>query len=105
MSNVIKFLEKLGQDAPYAQTPSSAIDLAAQNATIDPEIVEILKAGDRTRLLAVLGAQSNVCCMILPAKQDDDDKDDEPKEDEDDDKDSAVKGSSRNLTRMALASL
>lgn len=88
MSNVIDFLERLGNDAQLRHASEVEIERAMTRAAIDPAVREAILAGDQRRLEALLGATPNVCCMIYsPAREDDDESEDERKQDEDDEPD------------------
>jgi hypothetical protein len=71
MSNVIDFLERMGQDARLRCAPQSEVELALENAQIDPELRAAILAKDQPRLAVLLG-QGTLCCMQFPAKEDDD---------------------------------
>ena len=92
MSNVIDFLQRLGQDARLRQAPRSELEQALAEAGIDPALREALFGGDERNLEGLLGANTNVCAMISPGKkeedeEEDDDYEDDEDEDEDDDED------------------
>lgn len=90
MSNVIDFLERMGQDAKLRYAVGEEFETALAAADIDPAVRAALVDADRTRLEALLGASANVCCMVQrpdegegeDLEEDDDDLDDE--EDDDD---------------------
>jgi len=94
VSNVIDFLQKLGQDADLRHAPRTALEVALAEANIDPALREALLGADQRKLETLLGADTNVCAMISPGKKEDDEEededdfeDDEDDEDEDDDED------------------
>jgi len=94
VSNVIDFLQKLGQDADLRHAPRTALEVALAEANIDPALREALLGADQRKLETLLGADTNVCAMISPGKKEDDEEededdfeDDEDDEDEDDDDD------------------
>ena len=93
MSNVIDFLQRLGQDADLRHAPRTALELALAEADIDPALREALLGADQRKLENLLGADTNVCAMVSPGKkeedeeEDEDDFDDEDDEDEDEDED------------------
>ena len=72
MSNVIEFIEKLGQDARLRHATRSEVEQVLHGASISPEIRAALLAGDQHRLEALLGASTSVCCMIHAPKTDED---------------------------------
>jgi hypothetical protein len=73
MSKIIEVLEKLGQDARLRHARRSEIAEALMGANIDPEIQVAILGGDQQRLEALLGADTNVCCMIFTPQQEEDD--------------------------------
>ncbi len=93
MSNVIDFLQRLGQDADLRHAPRTALEVALAEADIDPALREALLGADQRKLETLLGADTNVCAMISPGKKEDDEDEDEDDfeddedEDEDDDED------------------
>jgi cobalamin biosynthesis protein CobT len=94
VSNVIDFLQRLGQDADLRHAPRTAFELAVAGADIDPALREALLGVDQRKLESLVGADTPVCAMIAPGKKeedeeedDDDFEDDEDDEDEDDDED------------------
>jgi hypothetical protein len=79
MSNVIRFLERLGTDAQLRHASDGELEQAMIGAQIDPAIRDALLRRDQRRLEELLGANANVCCMIfVPAQE-------EPEEQEEDD--------------------
>ena len=66
MSNVIDFLEMIGQNAQLRHASRDAMEVAMANSQIAPELQAAILSKDQQQLEAVLGA-SNVCCMLIPA--------------------------------------
>jgi hypothetical protein len=92
VSNVIDFLQRLGQDADLRHAPRTELELALAEAGIDPALRDALLGADQRKLENLLGADTNVCCMVAPAKKEEDEEDEdeddlEDDEDEDDDED------------------
>jgi hypothetical protein len=93
VSNVIDFLQRLGQDADLRHAPRTALELTLAEADIDPALREALLGADQRKLESLLGADTNVCAMVSPGKkeedeeEDEDDDEDDEDEDEDDDED------------------
>jgi hypothetical protein len=83
MSNVIRFLETMGQDAALRHAIQNDLELALTRAQIDPQLQAAILGNDRAQLEALLGAKANVCCMVFPAKEDEDDEEEEPSRDDD----------------------
>jgi hypothetical protein len=75
MSNVIDFLERLGQDAQLRDASQEELELVLACARIDSELQAAILAKDQERLEVLLGS-INVCCMVNPGKEDDDEEDD-----------------------------
>ena len=86
MSNVFDFLERLGRDAQLNRASDAELEQVMARADIDPAVREAILLRDQQRLEQLLGADANVCCMIIaPAREQDEDEDeDEPRKDEDD---------------------
>jgi hypothetical protein len=89
VSNVIDFLQRLGQDADLRHAPRTELELALAEADIDPALREALLGADQRKLESLLGADTNVCAMISPGKKEDDEEEDEDdfEDDEDEDED------------------
>jgi hypothetical protein len=84
MSNVIGFLEKMGQDASLRHATYNEMELALTSAQIEPEMQEAIIAGDKSQLELLLGARINIVCSVFPGKEDDDEEDEEsPSKDDD----------------------
>ena len=71
MSNIIDFLEKMGQDARLRHASQSELELMLKGEQIDPEVGAAIFAKNQARLDALLG-QGNVCCAQFPGKEDED---------------------------------
>lgn len=66
MSNVIDFLEMIGQDANLRHGSRNDMVAAMAKMQIASELQEAILSKDQQQLEAALGA-SNVCCMMIPA--------------------------------------
>ena len=82
MSNVIELLERFGQDADMRYASEDVIAEALGNAGIEPQLQSAILNKDQGPLEALLGADTNVCCMVHTP--DDEEEDDEEEEHEDD---------------------
>jgi hypothetical protein len=71
MSNVIDFLERMGQNAQLRHGSQSELEHALAAVEIDQELQAAILAKDHGRLEALLG-QVNVCCAQFPDKDDED---------------------------------
>jgi hypothetical protein len=87
VSNVIDFLQRLGQDADLRHAPRTALELALAEADIDPALREALLGADQRKLESLLGADTNVCAMVSPGKKEEDEEEDEDDLDDEDDED------------------
>ena len=99
MSNVIDFLERFGRDADLRHATDEAVAEALRNAGIEPAVQAAIVDRDRRALEALLGADTNVCCMVY--KEDEEEEETEEEDDEDDehepDEDKPKSVSSRRL--------
>ncbi len=82
MSNVIKFLETMGQDSQLRHGGEQATALELDRTDISADLKAAILSGDRTQMETLLGARTNVVCGIFPGKEDDDEKR-EPSPDDD----------------------
>jgi hypothetical protein len=94
MSNVIGFLETMGQDAGLRNATNNDLALALTRAQIDPELQAAILGKDQARIEALLGATTNVCCVLMP-------KDDEEEEPEKDDDEVSAQASVRGIASAA----
>jgi hypothetical protein len=84
VSNIIDFLEKLGQDSRLRHATGSEMQDALIEAGIAPVVGAAILADDRRTLEAQLTARSNVCCLIYrPHREKEDEDDDEGPKDDD----------------------
>lgn len=74
MSNVIEFLEQMGRDAHLRHAGGAQIAQALKNAHIDPAVQSAILDEDQSRLEALLGAATNVCCMVHAAEEADEEE-------------------------------
>ncbi len=81
MSNVISFLERLGQDATLRHASEDDLALALTRAKIDPELQAAILGGNQSEIEMLLGANTNVCCGLAPEKREDEEE--EPSRDDD----------------------
>ena len=84
MSNVIDFLERLGKDAQLRHASDGALEQALINAEIDPAVREAILMHDQRRLEHLLGATTNVCCVIYAPMHEDGDEADDKRQDDGD---------------------
>lgn len=89
MSKIIDFLEKLGQDAGLRQATDTAMEHAMTRAGIEPALQTAILNKDQYLLESLLGADTNVCCLVhIPGDGDGFEDDDEAaaKENKEDEK-------------------
>jgi hypothetical protein len=70
MSNVIDFLESMGQDAALRHVTGQNLRQAMNDAKIDPALQAAIIAGDQAKIETLLGAKTNICAMIFPVESD-----------------------------------
>ena len=83
MSNVISFLESVGQDAALRHATKEELELALSKAQIDPALQAAILGKDQQQIEALMGAATNVCCGVFPGKEEDDESEEEPSKDDD----------------------
>jgi hypothetical protein len=79
MSNLIGFLEHVGQDAQLRYATKETLDAALANAGLAADVRAAILADEHDRLALLAGATKPVCCCLAP---DEDDDADESGEDE-----------------------
>lgn len=67
MSNIIDFLEAVGQDANLRYASTGDMQHVLVNSQLDQDIKQAVLAGDQQRLAVLAGAR-NVCCYLIPAQ-------------------------------------
>ncbi|WP_077445663.1 hypothetical protein [Rhodanobacter sp. C05] len=72
MSNVIDFLEMMGQDAQMRNASRNEVKLALANAQIAPELQTAILAKDQPQLETLL--RQRVTCCLLFSNEDQDDE-------------------------------
>ena len=82
MSNVIGFLERMGRDAQLRHAGNEEMQSALNGAIFDPEMQAAILQGDQSVLEELLGARTNVMCLVAPAREDEEQRD-SPVQDDD----------------------
>ena len=85
MTDAIDFLEQLGRNARLRHAPATDLQRVLAASGIDPGVRNALLADDTVRLGELLGAQPNICCLIVkpdPAQPDEEEEDEDEEEDE-----------------------
>lgn len=100
MSNIIDFLERMGQDAQLRHAPGSEVERALIKAQIEPALRAIILGEDSRRLETLLGATANVCCGLYPVEPDDAEDKDESEDDKTDEQSSQQTTSRRLAAAM-----
>lgn len=103
MSNVIDFLERFGYDADLRYAPQDELEAALKVAGIDPAVRAAIVNNDQLALERLLGADTNVCCIVN--KPDDEEEEEEEEEneeeEEDDEEEDLLQVSRRDADRAA----
>jgi len=85
MSNVIAFLESLGNNAAKAQLTGEAYVAAVDAVGLDDAPRQALLNRDADALSGLLGGRSKMICALFPADQEPQKEGDEEQEDKDPD--------------------
>lgn len=67
MSNIIDFLETIGQDASLRYASSGEMQHMLADSQVDQDVMEAVLAKDQRRLSELLRAK-NTCCVLMPAR-------------------------------------
>jgi len=97
VSNVINFLERFGADADLRHACDEAVNEALRAAGVDSAVRLAIVGKDQRELERLLGADTNVCCMVNAP--DDEEEDDE--EEEEDEKEKGLLSLERAAERVA----
>lgn len=76
MTDVIDFLEQVGQDAQLRHASQDEVELALTSTEIAPELQAAILANDSAQLEALLG-RAHVCAVYLPGKEEEEDGDED----------------------------
>jgi hypothetical protein len=104
MSDVIDFLEKWGRDAQLRHAEDAELTRELLGAEIEPLVRKALLGADQRHLEFLLGARSNVCCLVYsPDKEEEEEEEEVPEEEseEEEEKDDKVKKSEDRVRRIA----
>lgn len=80
MTDVIDFLERMGQDAQLRHGSQDELELALSSTELAPELQSAILAKDQAQLETLLG-QVPQCSVFFPSKEDEE-QDDESEETE-----------------------
>ncbi len=76
MTDVIDFLERMGQDAQWRHASQDEVELALTSAEIAPELQAAILARDQAHLETLLG-QAPVCGCFFPGKEEEEEGDED----------------------------
>ncbi|MGO4703070.1 hypothetical protein [Dyella sp. 2RAB6] len=76
MSDIIKFLERMGADARLRDAPDAELELALAEARLEPQHGAAVLAGDAAGLQALLGL-GTLMAVQLPAEEEEEEQEDE----------------------------
>jgi len=76
MTDVIDFLEQMGQDAQLRHAAQGEVELALTVADITPELQAAILAKDQAKVEALLG-HAPVCGYFLPGKEEEEEGDED----------------------------
>lgn len=82
MSQIIGFLEAMGQDAHLRHATHLEANQALAQARVAPELRAAILSGDQSMLEARLGARINLICALGPARDDEDQERESPARDD-----------------------
>lgn len=102
MYKVIDILETLGRDARL-RVAGERLERFLNGEQIHPEIRAALLEGDQRALETLLGASTNVCCMVHAPDEDKPDREDAPVPDDDRDDEPAQPESPPSSSRGSYA--
>jgi hypothetical protein len=84
---VIDFLERFGRDAELRHASDEDVETALKQAGIEPAVRLAIVSKDQGALERLLGADTNVCCLVNKPDEEEEEEDDDVDEDEDEDED------------------
>ncbi len=67
MSNIIDFLETIGQDASLRYASTGEMKHMLADSQVDQDVMEAVLAKDQQRLSELLKAK-NTCCVLMPSR-------------------------------------
>jgi hypothetical protein len=76
MTDVIDFLERMGQDAQLRHASQDEVELALTSAEIAPELQTAILAKDQAKIESLLG-QAPLCGMFLPGQEEEEEGDED----------------------------
>jgi hypothetical protein len=85
MSNVLDFLERVGQEPQLRYATRSQLLEAMARAEMDADLQSVILAGDGRALEALLGINASSCCLIHAPDDDEPEPEEAPDDGGDDD--------------------
>jgi len=82
MSNVIGFLERMGQDASLRDATRDKIEETMHEAHLQDDVRSAILGEDSRLLSDLLGARAKVYCLIAPSRKEDDEEEEPAKDDD-----------------------
>jgi hypothetical protein len=80
--HLIDFLERCGQDPELRHAPADAMEVIVRGLALDPALRTAILDKDQRALEALLGADSNVCCMVHKEDEEEEEEEHEGEEEE-----------------------
>jgi hypothetical protein len=106
-SAIIEFLERMGRDALLRGASAAEIQDALTQAGLPSDLWTVISSLEPSALESLVGARSNVCCMIYSPDKEDEEEEEETEEppeeeaEEEIEKDDKVKKSLDRVRRIA----
>jgi hypothetical protein len=85
-TNVIELLERLGEDADLRYASREMLEEALRSAGIDPALRAVILGENRRALEVLVGADTNVCCMVHRDEEEEEEGSEEEEDGKEDDK-------------------
>lgn len=101
MSNVINFLERFGADAELRHASDEAVNEALRAAGVDPAVRLAIVGKDQGELERLLGADTNVCCMVNVPDEEEEEEEDGDEEEEEEEEETNLLSFERAAERVA----
>jgi hypothetical protein len=92
VSNLIEFLERIGQDSDLRYAGSEMLEEALREAGIDPALRAAILGKDQRVIEDLIGAQPNICCTVHREDEEEEEpeEEEEGEEEEDDENEKAL---------------
>ncbi|MEV8521332.1 hypothetical protein ABZR86_16175 [Dyella marensis] len=80
MSDIIRFLERMGEDVRLRDASAAELELALAQAHLEPEHGAAVLAGDAARLQALLGLGTLMAVQLPAEEEEEEEQEDEGEE-------------------------